>query len=136
MTDVSQAQRDWTAIIGAKLYPASVKLSDALYESADWSTVPPAYRPLPVEVEDLGAPIANALAWSLASDELKGIRDKPAEDPRDEADAVATIVLPRITMPASGTTAYAAWGTAARPMTKALWVKLREYLDANSPDLA
>ena len=134
MTDVSRV-RDWSAIIGAKLYPASEKLSDALYESADWSTVPPAYRPLPVEVEDLGAPIANTLAWSLAANELKEIRDMPAADPRDEADAVATIVIPRIPMPARRTTAYAAWGTAARPMTKALWVKLREYLDANPLDL-
>ncbi|MGA8297270.1 MAG: hypothetical protein WB770_09535 [Acidimicrobiales bacterium] len=136
MTDVSREQRDWTAIIGAKLYPVSQKLSEALYESADWSTVLSAYRPLPVEVEDLGPPIANALAWALASEELKEIRDVPAADPRDEADAAATIVIPRITMPARGTTAYAAWGTAARPMTKALWVKLREYLDANPLDVA
>jgi hypothetical protein len=136
MPDTARSQRDWTAIIGTKLFPFSQSLSEALYEGADWSTVPGGYRPTPVEVDELGPTIANALAGALASGELKAIRDNPTEDPRDEADEVATIVLPRITMPARATTAFSAWSTASRPMIRALWVNLREYLDVNQVDRA
>jgi hypothetical protein len=132
VTDESRRQRDWSAIIGAKLFPDYQNLSEALYENADWRSVP--YRPSLVELEDFGPPIANAVAWALASDDLREIRDTPSADPLEEADAVATIVIPRITMPLSGTTARLAWGTAARPMIKALWVKLREYLDTHPLD--
>jgi hypothetical protein len=135
VTDPAQSQRYWSAIIGAQLFPVSQELTEALFESADWSAVPSIYRPLPVEVEELGPSIANALAQALASDDLKAIREHPTVDPRDEADEVATIVLPRITMPAKGTTARSAWSTAARPMVQALWIKLREYLDGHPADL-
>lgn len=131
MTDVSRVQREWSAIIGAKLFPVSQNLSEALFESADWSSVPAPLRPSLDEVEELGPPIARALAGALAADELKDITDAPATEARDEEDSVATIVLPRITMPARGTTAYSAWTTAAPPMIKALWVKLCEYLDTH-----
>jgi hypothetical protein len=131
VTDVSRKQQQWSAIIGAKLFLGSHNLSHALYESANWNTVPSAYRPALIEVEDLGPPIAIALASALASNDLKEIRDAPAPDPHEEADAVATIVIPRIKMPASGTPAYSAWTTAVRPMTRALWVELRGYLDVH-----
>jgi hypothetical protein len=138
VTDTARwSQRDWSAIIGAKLFPASQQLSEVLYETADWSKVPSAYRPSCLEVEELGPQIASALAAALASDELlKAIRANPATDPRDEADEVAAVVIPRITMPAKGTTAYSAWSTAAPPMTRVLWIKLREYLDSHRVDLA
>lgn len=137
MTDTARSHRDWSAIIGAKLFPASQQLSEVLYETADWSKVPSAYRPSSFEVEELGPQIANALAGALAWDELlKAIRDNPATDARDEADDVAAVVLPHITMPAKGTTAYSAWSTAAPPMIRVLWIKLREYLDGHPVDLA
>lgn len=129
MKDTARLQRDWTAIIGTKLFPSSESLSEALYESADWTTLAGPYRPLLVEVDELGPSIANALAAALASDELKAIRENPAPDPRDEAEEVAAIVFPRITMPAKSTTAYSAWSTAARPMIRTLWINLRGYLD-------
>lgn len=129
-----RTQRDWSAIIGAKLFPDAPTLSEALYTSADWSTVPSPYRPALVEVEELGPPIAMALAAALASNDLDDIRRRPSTDFDGEADAVATIVIPRIKMPAGGTAAYSAWTTAARPMIIALWVELRAYLNDHPRD--